>query len=358
MGLKPQLSTTAEADIRVVDPCTRTALTKHPPLDGRSGTSSISGVTGIHCNGGTAISGLSYGGIGVSAFSLGGGRAVFASSESGEAVFGVSETGEGVHGETAAATLSAVVGISKATMASDRGLTAGLFGKSMVGEGVHGESSSPTFAAVVGLQSSSGAGGFFRSESGVGVHGETSSLNLAAVAGWQLNGDSTAPAIFGRHEGPGPAGYFDGNVVVTKDIFLANGDCAEDFDVAAEASAEPGTVMVLDECGGVLPSFERYDRRVAGVVSGAGPLRPAIILNRKGSGVPGRVPLALMGKVYCKVDAGSSPIAVGDLLTSSGTLGHAMKADDPERAFGAVIGKALAPLARGTGLIPVLVGLR
>jgi hypothetical protein len=72
----------------------------------------------------------------------------------------------------------------------------------------------------------------------------------------------------------------------------------------------------------------------------------------------GRVPLALMGKVYCKVDATRVPVQVGDLLTTSSTPGHAMKATDPLRAFGAVIGKALRPFENGTGLIPILVALQ
>lgn len=54
-----------------------------------------------------------------------------------------------------------------------------------------------------------------------------------------------------------------------------------------------------------------------------------------------------MGKVYCKVDAGYAPVAAGDLLTSSPTPGHAMKAANPARAFGSVIGKALRPLREG-----------
>jgi hypothetical protein len=35
-----------------------------------------------------------------------------------------------------------------------------------------------------------------------------------------------------------------------------------------------------------------------------------------------------------------------------------MKAGDRDRAFGAVIGKALRPLAAGQGLIPILVALQ
>jgi hypothetical protein len=58
------------------------------------------------------------------------------------------------------------------------------------------------------------------------------------------------------------------------------------------------------------------------------------------------------------VDAQYSSIDVGDLLTTSPTPGHAMKASDPLRAFGAVIGKALRPLGSGRGLIPILIALR
>jgi hypothetical protein len=49
---------------------------------------------------------------------------------------------------------------------------------------------------------------------------------------------------------------------------------------------------------------------------------------------------------------------VGDLLTTSPTPGHAMAARDHGRAFGAVFGKALAPLQSGIGLLPVLVALQ
>jgi hypothetical protein len=66
----------------------------------------------------------------------------------------------------------------------------------------------------------------------------------------------------------------------------------------------------------------------------------------------------LLGKVYCKVDAQFAAISVGDLLTTSPTPGHAMKAADPSKAFGAVIGKAMGPLNEGQGLIPILIALQ
>jgi hypothetical protein len=61
---------------------------------------------------------------------------------------------------------------------------------------------------------------------------------------------------------------------------------------------------------------------------------------------------------HCKVDADIAPIEIGDLLTTSPTRGHAQKVLAPERATGAIIAKALAPLAAGKGKIPVIVLLQ
>lgn len=141
------------------------------------------------------------------------------------------------------------------------------------------------------------------------------------------------------------------------DIVLANADCAEEFEIASGAEVSPGTVMVIDDDGRLIPSARPYDRRVAGIVSGADGFHPAIVLGHR-PGESHRLPIALTGQVACNVDAGRAPIQVGDLLTSSTTPGHAMKAADPHRAFGAVIGKALRPLSSGRGAIPVLVALQ
>lgn len=143
----------------------------------------------------------------------------------------------------------------------------------------------------------------------------------------------------------------------TGDILLSNADCAEDFDVAEADDAEPGTVLVIESEGRLRPSTQAYDTRVAGVVSGAGECQPGIVLDRNPD-LKGRRPVALVGKVFCKVDATERPIAVGNLLTTSSTPGHAMRASDPERAFGAVLGKALAEHPKGRGVIPVLVTLQ
>src|SRR5262245_51684218 len=98
---------------------------------------------------------------------------------------------------------------------------------------------------------------------------------------------------------------------VTGDITMPASDFAEDFQVAASDAIEPGTVMVLDENGVLRPSDKGYDRKVAGVISGASNYRPGLILDRDKDSA-GRLPLALVGKVYCKVDATYGPIEVGD----------------------------------------------
>ena len=150
----------------------------------------------------------------------------------------------------------------------------------------------------------------------------------------------------------------DGNLFLNKgDIILAGADCVEDFGVCELRQVEPGTVMVLDREGELCECSAAYDKRVAGVISGAGSYKPGLVLDRH-LGEEGRVPLALVGKVYCKVDAEYGQIEIGDLLTTSPTAGHAMRAADPANAFGAVIGKALRPLRAGRGLVPILVALQ
>jgi hypothetical protein len=141
------------------------------------------------------------------------------------------------------------------------------------------------------------------------------------------------------------------------DITLRNADCAEEFEVLPSVNAEPGTVMALSDDGRLQPSAQAHQRSVVGVVSGAGSYAPAIVLDKQ-RGRGHRRPIALMGKTFVKVTDEAGPIAIGDLLTTSSTEGHAMRAADPLLAFGAVIGKAIAPHRGGTGLIPMVIALQ
>jgi hypothetical protein len=148
-----------------------------------------------------------------------------------------------------------------------------------------------------------------------------------------------------------------GNVSVPGDIVLTGADCAEHFDVLSEATLQPGTVVVIADEKGLRECDQPYDKRVAGVVSGAGDFRPALVLDKRESD-ENRAAIALIGKVFCMVDASFAPVEIGDLLTTSSTLGHAMKASDRAQAFGCILGKALRPLKEGRALIPILVALQ
>jgi hypothetical protein len=51
--------------------------------------------------------------------------------------------------------------------------------------------------------------------------------------------------------------------------------------MAGTDAVDPGTVMVLDNHGAPVPSSRAYDRCVAGIISGAGTYRPAIVLDKQ-----------------------------------------------------------------------------
>ena len=81
---------------------------------------------------------------------------------------------------------------------------------------------------------------------------------------------------------------------------------------------------------------------------------------KSGEVKPGQIGtmVTLGAYAHCKVDAKYGAIEVGDLLTTSPTKGHAQKVVEPEKAVGAIIGKALGSRERGRGKIPVMVLLQ
>lgn len=233
--------------------------------------------------------------------------------------------------------------------------SAGVYGQSPQ-QGVFGRSTSATGTGVFG--NSEGAGFGVRGDSGDGVAVQGQSFG-SGIAVQGIGG-----RLAGRFEGPVEVVgnlLLVGNMEVAGDIRFTGGlaDCAEEFEVTTPAGleAEPGSVLVIDDDGRLTPCRAAYDRRAAGVISGAGDYKPGLVLDGRDPS-PNRHAIALVGKVFCKVDARPGAIAVGDLLTTSDTPGHAMKASDPGRTPGAVIGKALRGLSDGTGLIPILVALQ
>jgi hypothetical protein len=158
--------------------------------------------------------------------------------------------------------------------------------------------------------------------------------------------------------------WVDGDGVTNVRTLKIHGgaDLSERFDVAASSgeAVEPGTVLTIDPegSGRLLVSQDPYSTRVAGIIAGAGGIEPGMLMHQEGvAETEGHQPVALTGRVYAKADTSNGPIRPGDLLTTSSRPGHAMRADDPLRAHGAILGKAMTRLDDETGLVLVLVNL-
>ena len=260
------------------------------------------------------------------------GTGVSGHSSSGHGVTGVSQTGIGVHG-LGGQFAGKFDGVVQVNGTGDT-------------DALNASTPSPNHAALSGTNNGGGIGLWAVSDSKTGQVGGVGVYARGA----------THAALFDGHIQHNGDVHHTGTVFAKVDVVLGS-DCAEDFDIVSATEIEPGTVMVLNENGALQPSQDAYDKKVAGVISGAGDYQPGLVLGRRDSS-EGRMPLALVGKVYCKVDAQHGPVKVGDLLTTSSTPGHAMRAADPLKAFGAVIGKALRPLTSGKGLVPILIALQ
>lgn len=134
-------------------------------------------------------------------------------------------------------------------------------------------------------------------------------------------------------------------------------DVAEPIVMPEAVPAGAAVVIDPDRPGEVKMSATAYDTCVAGIVSGANGVKPGLSLRQEGV-LEGGKNVALTGRVYALADAGTEPIRPGDLLVTSGIPGHVMKATDRERSHGAILGKAMTPLASGTGYVLVLVNLQ
>jgi hypothetical protein len=140
-------------------------------------------------------------------------------------------------------------------------------------------------------------------------------------------------------------------------VGAASGDVAEMF--AASGEIEAGSVVVIDAAqhGAMSLASAPYDRRVAGVVAGANNYRSAITL-RAMEGSIGKVPVTLSGTAYCLASNANGAIKAGDLLTTSGVPGYAMKVTNYEAARGAILGKALEDLKGEKGHVLILASLQ
>jgi len=241
---------------------------------------------------------------------------------------------------------------------------------------LNGEAYSPTGTGVVGQGGSQGVVGATSTTDGFasGVHGVSAGTAGPAVAvfGEALSPQGIAGLFINR-----PGGDILQGRVNTVDLTVfrvdgsgtvyANGgfqpsgaDFAESLPVVGDRTKySAGDLLVIDSAvdGYLALAQQPYSSLVAGIYS----TKPGILgSTRQVDETPSNsdIPLAVLGVVPCKVSAENGPIQVGDLLVTSSTPGHAMRGTDRSRMLGAVVGKALEPLQRGTGVIRVLVTLQ
>jgi hypothetical protein len=227
-------------------------------------------------------------------------------------------------------------------------------------------SATSTTGSTVGVSaydtSSSGIGGLFSASSDSGsttgiVAYDASATGTAGIfnntaGGNVLVGQNNGKNVF-RVDGTGK-GYFDGGTMT------GGADFAESVAVRGDRGRyEPGDLLAIDPTGNrrLVLSQDAYSTRVAGIYS----TKPGILATMHSMDdiqLGGEVPLAVMGIVPCKVSAENGAIAVGDLLVASSRAGYAMKGTDRGRMLGAVVGKAMEPLAAGSGVVQVLVTLQ
>ena len=154
----------------------------------------------------------------------------------------------------------------------------------------------------------------------------------------------------------------DGKITTQVLQITGGSDLSENFEINAEKGAlEPGMIVSIDpkNVGELVLSRTACDKKVAGIISGAGGVKTGMLMGQAGTKADGKHPVALTGRVYCWVDADAGgAVEAGDLITTSNTPGHGMKVSNHALASGAIIGKAMSSLEKGKGLVLVLVSLQ
>jgi hypothetical protein len=189
-----------------------------------------------------------------------------------------------------------------------------------------------------------------------GVRGIATSTGGAALGGRSVEGGD----LILMQDPSGSSARFRvtsaGNVQADGTFTSPAADLAERIDI--HGAAGPGDVVEIDPNGE--GSFRLCATPRSSLVAGVISTRPGVVLNdhtlvaRPNDARPA---LALAGQVPVKVTSENGAIRPGDLLVSSSTPGHAMRADAAPAA-GTIIGKALQSLDSGSGTIRMLVLFR
>jgi hypothetical protein len=326
----------------------------------------------------------SSGGAGINCVSTAaGGYALWGQCNSGSgetyAVRGqvISAAGSGVYGGNSAVGGIAVHGIQGSGTGSRT--AAGVYGESTVfaGNGVVGVANNGGSAYGIWGKSADGWAGVF--DGAVRIAGDSShdkpflqlretqdgdyariQLQVANRPLWHISvGGGDNSLVFYNSANSIVTSVSETGILTTKVLTITGGaDIAEPFEMSHDEITK-GSVVVIDEQnpGKLKLSAQAYDTRVAGVVSGAGGVKPGLTLQQEDK-LDGGQQVALTGRVYVHADATQEAIQPGDLLTTSDTPGHAMKVTDHTRAQGAILGKAMTALGEGKGLVLVLVTLQ
>ena len=178
-------------------------------------------------------------------------------------------------------------------------------------------------------------------------------FNSSSDGGLRISNSADSTVLFAEQS--------TGKVAVRVLEITGGSDLSEQFDIrGAQDTVKPGMLVSIDpkRAGKLIISNASYDTKVAGIISGAGGVKPGMMMGQEGSKADGDYPVALTGRVYCWADASNGAIIPGDLLTTSSTLGHAMKVSNHNKALGAIIGKAMTSLEEDKGLVLVLVSLQ
>jgi hypothetical protein len=317
------------------------------------------GVMGESAGFGTGVAGFASGGTGVAGF---GGNEDGAIGVSGTASQGTGLLGAGDTGVLGTGASTGVTGTLGENCVVFKAAVKACGGSSGVGLFAHSSSAAVEGDVANGICIGGFAVGGCAGETDFadGVFGESGS-NGAAMRAWNDNGGN----IFVGESGPSETvkvridsngkGFFDGG-------FQAGGaDYAEAIRTSGRETLRRGDVLTVASGGqGVTRSSRAYSTRVVGVYS----TKPALLAGANAGSLRGKVPVAMLGIVPTKVTAANGAIRPGDLLTTSNIPGYAMKAKPlvvrgvAVYPTGALLGKALEPLAHGSGMIKVLVMLR
>ncbi len=176
------------------------------------------------------------------------------------------------------------------------------------------------------------------------VTGNLTSVGANTMGTLTMSGNLTSQAILPDTD----ASYDIGTSAKSYNTVYAKATSAQYADLAeiyeTDDNYEVGTVVVFGGDKEITRTQQKYDTRVAGVISE----NPAYIMNSKSDGQP----VALAGKVKCKVHG---IIEKGTMLVASYRLGCATNSKHPP--VGSVIGKALESYnSDETGVINIVVG--